>query len=116
MKRTILTLTALAALFSAAPVLQAHDHYDDLRGDVKKLWEWDGHLKDEARDHGDRHLRERLDGIAENLRRVEGELRFGGVPHDRIRDEIGDIRASLRRTSDELHAHGSRPGFTIQIR
>ena len=127
MKKSILTLAVLASLFSASPALLArdrdHDHdsdrsgsYDDSRSDVRKLWEWYGHLKDESNDHGSRHVRDRLDDIRESLRRVEAELHEGGR-RDRIRDEISEIRDRLRRANEELHSGGDhRRGFSIQIR
>jgi hypothetical protein len=122
MKRSILILALLTSLAALTPALQARDRdydsrdsYDDMRADVHKLWDWYGHLKDEARDRGSRHVRERLDGIQDALRRVEGEMHYGGR-RDRIRDEIADIRDSLRKTSDELHSGGSHHGFSIQIR
>jgi hypothetical protein len=123
MKHSILTLSIVAGLLSAAPVLQArdygHDHYnDDLRSDVHSLWEWYGHLRDESNARGNRHTRDELESIRSNLKRVEDEL--NDHHHgDRVRGEIDGIRDDLRHVNGELNWHGEvhhRPGFTIDIR
>ncbi|MDR3403559.1 MAG: hypothetical protein P4L99_13760 [Chthoniobacter sp.] len=127
MKRTILTLTIVAGLLSVVPVVQARDHdhdrdYDrseEYRSDVHSLWEWYGHLRDEANAHGGRHTRDELEAIRFNLKRVDDELRDGHFRGDRVRGEIDGIRDDLRRVNGELHWHGEvhhREGFSIEIR
>ncbi len=124
MKQTILTLSIVASLLSAAPVLQARDHddhwhYDDLRSDVHSLWEWYGHLRDEASERGGRHTREELEGIRINLKRVDDELSDRHYRGDRVRGEIDGIRDDLRHVNSELKWHGDvhhREGFSIYIR
>lgn len=122
MKQTILTLSIVASLLSAAPVLQARDdhwHYDDLRADVHSLWEWYGHLRDEASVRGGHHTREELEGIRINLKRVDYELSDRHYRGDRVRGEIDDIRDDLRHVNAELKWHGDvhhREGFVINIR
>ncbi len=124
MKQTILTLSIVAGLFSAAPALLAydhhdhHDHYDEYRSDVHSLWEWYGHLRDEANARGGHHTRDELEAIRGNLKRVEDELHDGHAG-DRVRGEIDGIRDDLRHVNDELKWRGEvshRPGFTIEIR
>jgi septation ring formation regulator EzrA len=123
MKQTILTLSIVASLLSTVPVAQARDHdrdhNDDLRSDVHSLWEWYGHLRDEANSHGGRHTRDELEGIRSNLKRVEDELNDHHVHGDRVRGEIDGIRDDLRHVNSELKWHGDvhhREGFTINIR
>ncbi|MEI9894372.1 MAG: hypothetical protein WDN28_10945 [Chthoniobacter sp.] len=124
MKQTILALSIVAGLLSAAPVVQARDHdhdryYDDLRSDVHSLWEWYGHLRDEANVRGGRHTRDELEGIRNNLKRVDDELRDSHFRGDRVRGEIDGIRDDLRHVNSELKWRGvvpHRSGFTIEIR
>ena len=123
MKRSILTLSIVAGLLSAAPVLQArdydHDRPDDLRSDVHSLWEWYGHLRGEADARGSHHMRDELEGIRSNLKHVEDELNDRHSHGDRVRGEIDGIRDDLRHVNGELNWHGEihhRPGFTIEIR
>jgi len=121
MKRTILTLSIAAALLSAAPVLQAHDSdhdRDDMRSDVHSLWEWYGHLRDEANAHGSHRTRDELEAIRGNLKHTEDELSDRHFRGDRVRGEIDGIRDDLRHVNDELKWHGDvhhRQGFTIEI-
>lgn len=121
LKQTILTLSIAAGLISAAPLAQAYDHYDrsdDLRSDVHSLWEWYGHLRDEASVRGGRHTREELDTIRYNLKRVDDELRDRHFHGDRVRGEIDGIRDDLRHVNSELKWRGEvhhRPGFTLEF-
>ena len=128
MKHTILALSLVAGLLSVAPVAQARDHYyddrdhghysDDLRSDVRSLWEWYGHLRDEANSHGGRHVRDELEGIRYHLKRVSDDVNDGHYRYDRVRSAIDEIRDDLRHVNSELKWHGDvphRPGFTIQI-
>jgi hypothetical protein len=123
MKQTILTISIVAGLLSAAPIVQARDYdrdrSDDLRSDVHSLWEWYGHLNDEANARGGRHTRDELDAIRYNLKRVDGELADRHSHGDRVRGEIDGIRDDLRHVNSELKWHGEvhhREGFTINIR
>jgi hypothetical protein len=124
MKQSILTLSIVAGLLSATPVLQARDYdrdrnSDDLRSDVHSLWEWYGHLKDESNSRGGRHTRDELDAIRGNLKHVEDELSDRHYHGDRVRGEIDGIRDDLKHVSSELKWHGDvhhREGFTIDIR
>jgi hypothetical protein len=123
MKKTILTLSIAAALLGTTPVIQARDHDnfrdDDLRSDVHSLWEWYGHLRDEANSHGSRHVRDELEGIRSNLKRVDDELSDHHHHGDRVRGEIDGIRDDLRHVNSELKWHGDvhhRQGFSIEIR
>ena len=125
MKRILLTLSIVAGLLSVVPVVQARDHhdhdrsYDDLRSDVRGLWEWYGHLRDEANSHGSRHVREELDGIRYHLKRVSDDVNDGHYRYDRVRGQIDEIRDDLRHVNGELKWHGDdhhHTGFTIQIR
>jgi len=122
MKRTILTLSIVAGLLSAAPVVQARDdhyRYEDLRADSHSLWEWYGHLRDEANAHGGRHSRDELEAIRGNLKRVDDELNDRHYHGDHVRGELDGIRDDLHHVNDELHWHGEvhhREGFTIEIR
>jgi len=119
MKRSILTLTILAGLLSATPALQARDHfYDDYQSDVHSLWDWYGHLRSESDAHGGRRTHDELEGVRNELKRVEFELRDEHYHGDRVRGEIDGIRDELRHVNDELNWHGEvqhRPGFTIFI-
>jgi len=121
MKRTLLTLGIFATLLSAVPALQAHDdhyRYDDLRSDVHSLWEWYGHLRDEASVRGGHHVRDELDGIRSDLKRVDDELHDRHFHGDRVRGEIDGIRDDLRHVNSELKWHGEvhhREGFSIQF-
>lgn len=130
MKQIILTLGIAAAMLSAAPVLQARDHdhdhdrdhdrySEDLRSDVHSLWQWYGHLNDEANSRGGRHVREELDGIRYHLKRVSDDVKDGHYRRDRVRGEIDGIREDLRHVNSELKWRGDVPhrsGFSIQIR
>jgi IS5 family transposase len=121
MKRTILTLTIAASLLSVAPVVQARDHWDggEFQSDVHSLWEWYGHLRDEADHRGGHHAREQLDSIRGGLEHVDHELHDGHYRGDRVRSEIDGLRDDLHRVNDDLKWHGEvhhREGFTIQIR
>lgn len=125
MKQIILTLSIAAALL-AAPAVQARDHdhdhdryNDDLRSDVHSLWEWYGHLNDEAQARGGRHVRDELDGIRYHLKRVSDDVKDGHYRYERTRAEIDGIRDDLRHVNSELKWRGDVPhrsGFTIQIR
>ncbi|EDY20406.1 hypothetical protein CfE428DRAFT_2330 [Chthoniobacter flavus Ellin428] len=121
MKRTLLTLGIAAALLSTVPALQARDdhwHDDDLRSDVHSLWEWYGHLHDEANVRGGRHVRDELDDIRRDLKRVDDELHDRHYHGDRVRGEIDGIRDELRHVNSELKWHGEvhhRSGFTIEF-
>jgi hypothetical protein len=124
MKHSILTLSIVAGLLSAAPVvLQArdydHGYNDDLKSDVHSLWEWYGHLRDESNARGNRHTNDELEAIRSNLKRVDDELNGHHFHGDRVRGEIDGIRDDLRHVNGELKWHGEvhhRPGFTIEIR
>lgn len=122
MKRSILTLSIAAALLSAAPVLQARDYdhdRDDMRSDVHSLWEWYGHLRDEANSRGSHRTRDELEAVRGNLKHVEDELNDRHFRGDRVRGEIDGIRDDLRHVNSELNWHGEihhRQGFTIEIR
>jgi len=124
MKRTIITLAIAASLLSLAPVVQARDHDHDRGGndyqsDVHSLWEWYGHLRDEANNHGGHRTRDELESIRGGLEHVEHELHDGRYRSDRVRGEIDGLRDDLRRVNEELKWHGEvhhREGFTIQIR
>src|SRR5262249_50770892 len=117
----ILTLTIAASLLASTPVLQARDYIrdEDLRSDVHSLWEWYGHLRDEANAHGGRRTRDELEAIRGNLKRVEDELNDRHHHGDRVRGERDGIRDDLRHVNSELKWHGEihhREGFTIEIR
>lgn len=122
MKQTILTLSIVAGLLSVAPLAQAHDDHwrnEDLRSDVHSLWEWYGHLRDEANVRGGHHTRDELEAIRHNLKRVDDELNDRHYRGDRVRGEIDGIRDDLRHVNSELKWHGEihhREGFTIDIR
>jgi hypothetical protein len=126
MKQTILTLGIVAGLLAGAPVLQARDHdhdydryHEDYRSDVHSLWEWYGHLRDEANARGGHHTRDELEAIRYNLKRVSDEVNDHHYRGDRVRSEIDGIRDDLRHVNSELKWHGEvhhRSGFTIDIR
>ena len=129
MKRTILTLSIVAGLLSGAPALLARDHdhdhdrdhdhyYQDYSSDIHSLWEWYGHLRDEANAHGGRHVRDELEGIRYNLKRVSDDVRDGHYRSDRVRGQIDGIRDDLRHVNSELKWRGEVPhrsGFSIEI-
>jgi hypothetical protein len=124
MKQTILTLSIVAGLLSTAPLVQARDHYDhdrysdDVRSDVHSLWEWYGHLRDEANVRGGHHVRDELEGIRYRLKRVSDDVNDGHYHHDRVRGQIDGIRDDLRHVNGELKWHGEVPhrtGFSIEI-
>jgi len=129
MKQTILTLSIVASLLSTPALVMARDHDHDhdrdhdrseeYRSDVHSLWQWYGHLKDEANSRGSRHAREQLEGIRYNLKRVSDEISDNHFRGDRVRGEIDGIRDDLRRVNSELKWHGDVPhrsGFSIEIR
>jgi hypothetical protein len=117
MKRSIIALT-IAASMLAVPSVKAYDHWDDLRSDVHSLWEWYGHLNDEASaHHHDHHVREELDGVRSHLKRIEAEI-HDGHEGERVRGEVDGVREDLRHINGELNWHGEvqhRPGFTIEF-
>jgi len=120
MKRLILTIAISSSLFAVVPALQARDWdrdhdrsseyrgggggYDEIRSDTRKLWEWYGRLKDDVNDHGGRRNRERMDDARGDLRRVEVQLRNGGVRRDVLRSEVDGVRETLRSVSEDLHS------------
>jgi hypothetical protein len=122
MKRSILTITLAASLLALAPALHARDHDhgdDDFRSDIHSLWDWYGHLNDEANAHGGHRVRDELGGIRGDLEHVDHEMHDGHYHNDRVRGELDGIKDNLRRVNDELHWHGHidhRPGFVIEFR
>jgi len=119
MKQTILSVAIAASLLSLAPGLQARDHWDDdFQSDIHSLWEWQGHLQDEASHRGDRRIHDELDSTRAGLQDVEHQLHDHHYHTDRVRGELDGIRDQLRHISDEMHWHGEvhhRPGFIIEF-
>jgi hypothetical protein len=119
MKRTILTLAIATGLIALAPGARAEHWDEDFHADVHSLWEWQGHLQDEAAHRGDRHIREELDATRASLQDVEHQLRDHHYHNERVRGEVDGIRDQLHHISDELHWRGEvhhRPGFIIEFR
>jgi uncharacterized coiled-coil DUF342 family protein len=127
MKYSILVLALSLGIMALPPLASAQSdrdyHYDDWKDyhdGIHHLREHYDRVREEAdRFHANRHQRDTLYGIRDEIDHVAGWIDSGHYETDRTREKISRLHADLHGLSEDLRHNEHRigvPGISIQIR
>jgi hypothetical protein len=127
MKHTILILALSLGITALTPIASAESerdyHYDDWKDyhdGIHHLREHYDRVRDEADRLGaNRHQRDSLNGIRDEIDHVAGWIDSGHYETARTREKISRLHGDLHNLSEDLRHNGHRigvPGISIQIR